>query len=80
FNVVVFNFVDMLSHAKTDTKVIRELASDDKAYRALTDTWFLNSPMLELIKKAQKDNIKLVITTDHGTINCSKPTQVIGTK
>ena len=80
FNVVVFNFVDMLSHAKTDTKVIRELTADDKAYRALTDSWFQNSPMLELIKKAQKDNIKLIITTDHGTTNCSKPTQVIGNK
>ena len=80
FNVVVFNFVDMLSHAKTETQVIKELASDDKSYRALTDTWFQNSAMLELIQKAQKDNIKLIITTDHGTVNCSKPTQVIGTK
>lgn len=80
FNIVVFNFVDMLSHAKTETQVIKELASDDKSYRALTDTWFQNSPMLELIQKAQKDNIKLIITTDHGTVNCSKPTQVIGTK
>lgn len=80
FNIVIFNFVDMLSHAKTDTKVIKELTSDDKSYRALTETWFQNSPMLELIKKAQKDNIKLIITTDHGTINCSKPTQVIGNR
>lgn len=80
FNVMVFNFVDMLSHAKTDTQVIKELASDDKSYRALTETWFKNSSMLELIQKAQKDNINLVITTDHGTVNCSKPTQVIGHK
>ena len=80
FNVVVFNFVDMLSHAKTDTKVIKELTSDDKSYRALTDAWFQNSPMLELIQKAQRDQIKLIITTDHGTVNCSKTTQVIGTK
>jgi len=80
FNVVVFNFVDMLSHAKTDTKVIKELTINDKAYRALTETWFLNSSMLELIKKAHKDKVKLILTTDHGTINCSKPTQVIGTK
>lgn len=80
FNIVVFNFVDMLSHAKTETQVIKELASDDKSYRALTNTWFQNSPMLELIQKAQKDNIKLIITTDHGTVNCSKPSQVIGSK
>jgi len=80
FNVVVFNFVDMISHAKTETKVIRELASDDKSYRALTESWFQNSAMLELIKKAQKDNIQLILTTDHGTINVSKPTKVIGQK
>lgn len=80
FNVVVYNFIDMLSHAKTDTKVIKELASNDKAYRALTKTWFKNSPLLELIKKAQKDQSQLIITTDHGTINCIKPTQVIGQK
>lgn len=80
FNIVVYNFIDILSHAKTDTKVIRELTSNDKSYRSLTETWFLNSTMLELIKKAQKDNIKLVITTDHGTTNCSKSSQVIGTK
>ncbi len=80
FNIMVFNFVDMLSHAKTDTKVIKELAANDKAYRALTKSWFLNSSMFELIKKAKKDNIKLILTTDHGTINCIKPTQVIGTK
>ncbi|MGY6647867.1 T9SS response regulator signal transducer PorX [Wenyingzhuangia sp. IMCC45574] len=80
FNVVVYNFIDILSHAKTDTKVIKELASNDKSYRDLTETWFLNSTMLELIKKAQRDNIKLIITTDHGTTNCTKYTQVIGTK
>ncbi|MEN8765631.1 MAG: bifunctional response regulator/alkaline phosphatase family protein [Wenyingzhuangia sp.] len=80
FNVVVFNFIDMLSHAKTDTKVIRELASDDKSYRALSNTWFQNSSMLELIQRAQKDNIKLIITTDHGTVNCSRPSQVMGSK
>ncbi|WP_010136476.1 T9SS response regulator signal transducer PorX [Ochrovirga pacifica] len=80
FNVVVYNFVDILSHAKTDTKVIKELAANDKAFRSLTETWFLNSTMLELIQKAQKENIQLIITTDHGTINCNKHTQVIGTK
>jgi len=78
--VVVYNFVDMLSHAKTEMEVIKELASDDKAYRSLTESWFKNSPLLEMIQKAQKLGLKLVLTTDHGTINCKTPSKVIGDK
>ncbi len=77
---VVFNFVDMLSHAKTEMEVIKELAGDDKAYRSLTVSWFKNSPLYEIIQKAQKLGQKLIITTDHGTINCKNPTKVIGDK
>ncbi len=78
--VVVYNFVDMLSHSKTDMEVIKELASDDKAYRSLTQSWFKNSPLLDIIIQAQALNMKLIITTDHGTINTSTPTKVIGDK
>ncbi|SNR31829.1 Response regulator receiver domain-containing protein [Lutibacter agarilyticus] len=78
--VVVYNFVDMLSHAKTEMEVIKELASDDKAYRSLTNSWFVNSPLLEMIQKAQKLGMKLIITTDHGTINSKVPSKVIGDK
>ena len=78
--VIVYNFVDMLSHAKTEMEVIKELAGDDKAYRSLTESWFRNSPLLEIIQKAQKLGQKLIITTDHGTINCKHPTKVIGDK
>ena len=78
--VVVYNFVDMLSHSKTEMEVIKELASDDKAYRSLTNSWFLNSPLLEMIQKAQKLGLKLIITTDHGTINAKTPSKVIGDK
>ncbi|NVK52080.1 MAG: PglZ domain-containing protein [Flavobacteriaceae bacterium] len=78
--VIVYNFVDMLSHAKTEMEVIKELAGDDKAYRSLTESWFKNSPLLEIIQKAQKLGQKLVITTDHGTINCKNPSKVIGDK
>ena len=79
-NVVVYNFVDMLSHAKTDMNLIKELAPDDKAYRSLTKSWFDNSPLFELIKLAATHKMKLFITTDHGTINVKKPTKVIGQK
>jgi hypothetical protein len=77
---VVSNFVDMLSHAKTEMDVVKELASDDKAYRSLTLSWFKNSPLLEIIQQAQKLGFKLIITTDHGTINVKHPTKVIGDK
>ncbi len=78
--VIVYNFVDMLSHAKTEMDVIKELADDDKAYRSLTESWFKNSPLLEIIQKAQEMGQRLIITTDHGTINSKSPTKVIGDK
>ena len=78
--VVVYNFVDMLSHAKTEMEVIKELAGDDKAYRSLTESWFKNSPLLEMIQNAQKMGMKLILTTDHGTINSTTPSKVIGDK
>lgn len=77
---IVYNFVDMLSHAKTEMEVIKELASNDKAYRSLTASWFRNSPLLEIIQQAQLAGYKLIITTDHGTINCKNPSKVIGDK
>ena len=76
--VIVYNFVDMLSHSKTEMEVIKELASNDKAYRSLTTSWFKNSPMLEIIQQAQQLGMKLIITTDHGTINVKSPSKVVG--
>ncbi len=78
--VVVYNFVDMLSHSRTEMEMIKELAGDDKAYRSLTLSWFKNSPLLEMIQKAQRMGLKLIITTDHGTINTNRPSKVIGEK
>ena len=77
-NAIVYNFVDMLSHARTDMQMIRELANDDAAYRSITLSWFEHSPLLELIKKLAQKNVKLVLTTDHGTIRVKKPSKVIG--
>ena len=78
--VVVYNFVDMLSHSKTELEVIKELASTDKSYRSLTQSWFKNSPLLSIIQQAQSFGFKLIITTDHGTINVKQPSKVIGDK
>ncbi|HBB91983.1 MAG: two-component system response regulator [Bacteroidetes bacterium GWF2_49_14] len=77
-SVLVYNFVDMLSHARTDTNMIRELADDEAAYRTLTQTWFIHSPMLELLKELSKHKVTVVITTDHGTTLVQDPIKVIG--
>jgi hypothetical protein len=76
--VIVYNFVDMLSHSKTEMEVVKELASNDKAYRSLALSWFKNSPLLEMIQMAQQLGFKLILTTDHGTINVKNPSKVIG--
>lgn len=77
-NVIVYNFVDMLSHARTDMQMIKELANDDAAYRSITLSWFEHSPLLDLIKKLSQKKVRIMLTTDHGTIRVKKPSKVIG--
>jgi len=79
-NVIVYNFVDMLSHARSEMKVIKELADDEAAYRSLTVSWYEHSPLQDIIKKIALSKIKLIITTDHGTIKVSNPVKVVGEK
>ena len=79
-NVLVFNFVDMLSHARTESKMIRELANTDGAYRSLTVSWFKNSNVLDIFKLMAENGYKVVLTTDHGTIKVDRPINVIGDK
>jgi len=77
-NVIVYNFVDMLSHARTEMEMIRELASDEAAYRSLTVSWFEHSPLQEIFKKIAETGAKVVITTDHGTVRVSNPVKIVG--
>jgi len=77
-SVMVFNFVDMISHARTEMDMIRELARDEKAYRSLTLSWFNHSTLLELLISLAGMNVKVVITTDHGSIRVDNPVKVIG--
>ena len=79
-NVLVFNFVDMLSHARTESKMIRELANTDEAYRSVTLSWFKNSNVLDIFKLMADNGFKVVLTTDHGTIKVDRPINVIGDK
>ncbi len=76
--VIVYNFIDMLSHARTEMEVLKELAGDEKAYRSLTLSWFKNSPLWTALQKLAEKDIQLIITTDHGTIRVSQPSKVIG--
>jgi CheY-like chemotaxis protein len=78
FNVVVYNFVDMLSHARTDMQMIRELAPDESAYRQLTRTWFNHSSIYEMLKKLSEKKVKVMITTDHGTIRVRRAEKIVG--
>lgn len=78
FNVIVYNFVDMLSHARTEMEMIRELADDEAAYRSLTLSWFEHSPLFEAIKRIAEKKVKLIITTDHGTIRVKEPSKLVG--
>jgi CheY-like chemotaxis protein len=77
-NVIVYNFVDMLSHARTDMEVIRELANDEAAYRSLTASWFEHSPLNDIFDKIADMGADVVVTTDHGTIRVKDPSKVVG--
>jgi predicted AlkP superfamily pyrophosphatase or phosphodiesterase len=79
-NVIVYNFIDMLSHARTEMEIIRELADDDAAYRSLTLSWFEHSPLYDMIKYLGTKDVNLLITTDHGSIRVDNPVQVVGDK
>ena len=78
--MVVYNFVDMISHAKTEMEMIKELAPDNKAYRSLTLSWYKNSPLRKLLKKAAQLDFQLLLTTDHGTLNVNHPSVVVTNK
>lgn len=75
---IVYNFIDMLSHARTEMEVLKELASDETAYRSLTRSWFLHSPLWAMLQKVAEKGIQLFIGTDHGTIRVKQPSKVIG--
>jgi len=79
-NVIVYNFVDMLSHARTDMAMVRELAPDESAYRSITKSWFLHSPLIDILKKIAEKKARVIITTDHGTIRVKRPFKIIGDK
>jgi len=77
-NVIVLNFIDMLSHARTESRMIRELANSDAAYRSLTESWFRHSGSLDIFRRMSELGFKVIVTTDHGTIRVDNPIKVVG--
>ena len=77
-NVVVFNFIDMLSHARTESKMVRELANTESAYRSITLSWFRHSAISELFKLLARSDYRVIVTTDHGSVRSCKPVKIIG--
>ena len=77
-SVIVYNFIDMLSHARTEMEVLKELAGDERAYRSLTRSWFLHSPLWTALQRLEGRDVQLFVTTDHGTIRVQSPSRVVG--
>src|SRR5690606_21222597 len=79
-NVIVYNFVDMLSHARTEMEVLKELAGDEVSYRSISASWFEHAPLHQALKKIADKDIRLVLATDHGSVRVKTPYKVIGDK
>jgi len=79
-NVIVYNFVDMLSHARTEMEVLKELAGDETSYRSITSSWFEHSPLHQALKKIADKKINLILATDHGSVRVHTPYKVVGDK
>jgi len=77
-NVVVFNFIDMLSHARTESKMVRELANNESAYRSITLSWFRHSVISDFFRELAQMDCKVIVTTDHGSIRCTQPVKIVG--
>ena len=77
-NVIIYNFIDMLSHARTDSDIVRELAGDEKAYRSLTLSWLEHSPLMEMLQALSERDVNIIITTDHGSVRIDHPVRVKG--
>ena len=77
-NVVVFNFIDMLSHARTESKMVRELANNESAYRSITLSWFRHSVIRDFFRELAQMDCKVIVTTDHGSIRCTQPVKIVG--
>jgi DNA-binding response OmpR family regulator len=79
-NILVYNFIDILSHARTEINLIRDLAEDEPAYRSLIRSWFIHSSLFDLLKILATHKVRVIFSTDHGSIRVNNPVKVIGDK
>ena len=79
-NSIVFNFIDMMSHSSSENMLFKNLAYDEKSFRSFTSSWFKNSPLNELITFLSEQDVKVFLTTDHGTVKVQNPIKIIGNK
>jgi hypothetical protein len=77
-NVVVFNFIDMLSHARTESRMVRELANNESAYRSITLSWLKHSVVSDFFRRLAQEDCTVIVTTDHGSIRCTRPMKIVG--
>lgn len=77
-NVLVINFIDMLSHARTESKMVRELANNESAYRSITLSWFRHTVLSDLFRRLSESDYTVVLTTDHGSVRASRPIKIVG--
>ena len=78
FSVIIYNFLDILSHARTETDIIRELTEDDASFRSLTRSWFEHSELFTLLRMLSEHGHTVIITSDHGTVRVDNPIRVTG--
>lgn len=79
-NVVVINFIDILSHSRSEHQMVHELVGNEAAYRSITQSWFRHSSMKDLFERLATSGYKIVITTDHGSILVENPVKIVGDK
>jgi CheY-like chemotaxis protein len=73
---VVFNFVDLLTHGRSESSVLLEVARDAPALRGLTRQWFERSGAFRVLREAALQGVPVVVTTDHGSILCERPVTI----
>jgi DNA-binding NarL/FixJ family response regulator len=72
----VFNFVDLLTHGRSESAILYEVARDEMALRQITRQWFERSVLFSLLKDAARRGVPALLTTDHGSIHCQTPATV----
>ena len=77
-NVLVINFIDILSHAKTEHQMVHELVGNEAALRSITQSWFRHTSIRYLFHEIARSGYKLLITTDHGSVQVWNPVRILG--